>query len=288
MTDLQLGLAVIGAVAVIGVLVYNRVQERSVRRQVERAFASRHADVLLGAQQPRREPTLEAGPRRAAAQSEALPDPRVDYVIDLAVPRGGDTAVLRESWTATERRFAPRALLAPAADGKWHAALQMVSRAGVVSDAELLEFRSQVETLAAKIGATVSSPEMRPALEAARELDRACADADIQIAFHLVGISSQQNQQLADQSFQVTPREDGLTFTLDVARTLEPGRSYEAMARAGRQLAATHGGRLVDDNGNALDEHALATIGAQLEAVRQELAGHGIEPGTPLALRLFS
>jgi hypothetical protein len=217
-----------------------------------------------------------------------MPDPRVDYVIDLAVPRGGDTAVLRESWTATERRFAPRALLAPAADGKWHAALQMVSRAGVVSDAELLEFRSQVETLAAKIGATVSSPEMRPALEAARELDRACADADIQIAFHLVGISSQQNQQLADQSFQVTPREDGLTFTLDVARTLEPGRSYEAMARAGRQLAATHGGRLVDDNGNALDEHALATIGAQLEAVRQELAGHGIEPGTPLALRLFS
>jgi hypothetical protein len=129
---------------------------------------------------------------------------------------------------------------------------------------------------------------MRPALEAARELDRACADADIQIAFHLVGISSQQNQPLADQSFQVTPREDGLTFTLDVARTLEPGRSYEAMARAGRQLAATRGGRLVDDNGNALDEHALATIGAQLEAVRQELAGHGIEPGTPLALRLFS
>jgi len=29
-------------------------------------------------------------------------------------------------------------------------------------------------------------------------------------------------------------------------------------------------------------------IGAQLEAVRQELAGRGIEPGGPLALRLFS
>jgi hypothetical protein len=302
MTDLQLGLAVIGAVAVIGVLVYNRVQERSVRRQVERAFASRHADVLLGAQQPRREPTLEASPRRAAAQSEAMPDPRVDYAIDLAVPRGVASAAVLDSWQPLEHRFAKRALLAGSDGGGWRrivagdagrctalrGALQLVSRAGVVSDAELLEFRSQVETLAAKIGATVSSPEMRPALEAARELDRACADADIQIAFHLVGISSQQNQQLADQSFQVTPREDGLTFTLDVARTLEPGRSYEAMARAGRQLAATHGGRLVDDNGNALDEHALATIGAQLEAVRQELAGHGIEPGTPLALRLFS
>jgi hypothetical protein len=287
MTDLQLGLAVIGAVAVIGVLVYNRVQERSVRRQAERAFASRHADVLLEAQPARREPTLEPGPRRAAAQSESMPDPRVDYVIELAVPRGGDTAVLRESWTATERRFAPRALLAPAADGKWHAALQMVSRAGVVSDAELLEFRSQVETLAAAIGATVSSPEMRPALEAARELDAACADADIQIALHVIA-ENLQDEDFADQPFQVTRRTDGLTLTLDVPCTLEPGRGYEAMARAGRQLAAAHGGRLVDDNDNALDELALASIGAQLEAVRQELTGRGIEPGSPLALRLFS
>ncbi len=302
MTDLQLGLTVIGAVAVIGVVVYNRVQERSVRRQAQRAFASRHADVLLGAQQARREPTPEASPRRAAAQSEAMPNPRVDYVIELGVPHGVTSAAVLDLWRTLEHRFAKRVLLAGSDGGGWRrmvagdpgrcialrGALQLVSRAGVVSDAELLEFRSQVETLAAKIGATVSSPEMRPALEAARELDRACADADIQIAFHLVGISPEQNQELADQPFQVTPREDGLTFTLDVARTLEASRSYEAMARAGRQLAAAHGGRLVDDNGNSLDEHALASIGAQLEALQQELARRGIEPGSPLALRLFS
>ena len=302
MTDFQLGLAVIGAVAVIGVLVYNRVQERSVRRHAERTFASRHADVLLGAQPARREPTLETSARRAAAQREALPDPRVDYVIDLAVPRGVASAAVLDSWQPLEHRFAGRALLAGSDGSAWRrvvagdagrctalrGALQLVSRAGVVSDADLLEFRSQLETLAVKIGATVSSPEMRTALEAARELDAACADADIQIAFHLVGISSEHNQGLADQPFRVTPREDGLTFTLDVARTLEPGRSYEAMARAGRQLALAHGGHLVDDNGKALDEPALASIGAQLEAVRQELAGRGIEPGSPLALRLFS
>ena len=33
---------------------------------------------------------------------------------------------------------------------------------------------------------------------------------------------------------------------------------------------------------------ALASIGAQLEAVRQTLAARGIETGSPLALRLFS
>ena len=32
MTDLQVGLLVLGGVAVFGVVVYNRIQERSVRR----------------------------------------------------------------------------------------------------------------------------------------------------------------------------------------------------------------------------------------------------------------
>jgi len=122
---------------------------------------------------------------------------------------------------------------------------------------------------------------MRPALEAAQELDRACADADIQIAFHVLGGSSDVSE---PSPFQVTRRQDGLTFTLDVARTLDPGRSFEAMVRAARHL----GGKLVDDNDAPLDERALAAIGAQVEAVRQELLGRGIEPGGPLALRLFS
>jgi hypothetical protein len=60
--------------------------------------------------------------------------------------------------------------------------------------------------------------------------------------------------------------------------------SYDAMVRTAQQL----GGRLVDDNGNALDERALAAIRAELEAIRARLADLGIEPGSPLALRLFS
>ena len=46
--------------------------------------------------------------------------------------------------------------------------------------------------------------------------------------------------------------------------------------------------RILFDNGTPLDERALAAIGAQVEAVRQELVGRGIEPGGPLAQRLFS
>jgi len=279
MTDLTLGLLLVGALAVVGVLLYNRVQERSAQRAAERAFGSRHADALLDEPPVKREPTL-------GKNAGTLPDERIDYVIELGPARPLAAALVLEGWRAIEQRFARRALLAACDDGSWRAALQMVSRAGVVSDAELIEFRSKVETLAAKLGARVAAPEMRQALEAARELDRTCADSDIQVALHVIG--SRIEPELGEQPFQVVRREDGVTLVLDVALTPDLGRSYEAMARAGRSLAAAHGGRLVDDRGNPLDERSLAVIGAQLEAVRETLAGRGIETGSPLALRLFS
>jgi ZipA, C-terminal FtsZ-binding domain len=277
MSDLVLGLLVLGVCLFAGVLLYNRWQERSAKGAAERAFGSRHADALMDTAPPpaRREPTL---------QTQPSPDERVDYVIELQKPIAA--ALVHEAWRPIEQRFGRRALLVQAEDGSWRAALQMVSRSGVVSDAELIEFRSEVETLGARLGTPVSAPEMRHALEAARELDRTCAENDIQVALHVVGPAIE--PALGEQPFQVVRRENGLTLVLDVAVTPDLARSYEAMARAGRSLAESHGARLVDDRGNALDERSLAAIGGQLEAVRQALAGHGIETGSPLALRLFS
>ena len=285
MTDLQVGLALIGVFAVAAVLAYNWLQERRAKRAAERAFASGHSDVLLDEPHGRREPTLGAHARPAPLQAEAMPDAQVDYIMELSVPAGAAAPLLRELWAPIESRFARRVLLA-ASGTTVHAALQLVTRAGVVSDAELLEFRSAVETLAAKLGATVAAPEMREALDAARELDRACADADIQVALHVIGIPGV--APIESSLFSVASRPDGVTLALDVARTTEPRRAYDAMARAGMQLAQAGGGRIVDDNGTALDERALATIGAQLDAVQAMLAARGIEPGSALALRLFS
>lgn len=281
MTDLTLGLLVAGGAAVAGVLLYNRLQERSARRRAERVFASTHSDVLMGG---RREPTLEPVHRTPELAKAAAPDPRVDYVIELDLPAPAQ-ASLAEAWRPVVQRFARRVLLHPSADG-CRAALQLVSRDGVVPEPELIEFRAAVESLAATLGGHAKAPGMREALQAARELDGACAEADIQVALHVVGVSPQQD--FSGQPFQASPRADGVTLTLDVARTADPERGYEAMARAGQALARAQGGRLVDDQGRELDERALATIRAQLEAVRHLLAGRGIEPGSPLALRLFS
>lgn len=279
----MLGLLVLGVVLFAGVLVHNRLQERAVRRDTERSFAPRHADALLDGAARRAEPVLE----RSRPGHEATPDARVDYVIELQFARPLAAAEMLEGWRPLEQRFARRALLAPADGGAWHAGLQLVSRAGVVSEAELIEFRSGVETLAAGLGgASVFAPEMRHALEAARALDRLCADCDIQVALRVLGEGI--GVEPDAQPFRVVREESGVALVLDVALTPELGRSYEAMVRAGRTLAESHNGSLVDDEGRVLDERSLAAIGAQLEAVRQMLAGHGIETGSPLALRLFS
>ena len=271
MTDLQLGLLVIGAAAVGGVLLYNRRQERLARRAAERAVPAPRSDVLLERPERRQEPGLGV---------------QADYVIELHLARGMP-ARLEEHWRAVQQRFGRRAVLSGAETAEPRAALQMVSRRGVVSEAELVEFRSLVETLAAAVGAALSAPEMRASLDAARELDRFCADADIQVALHVVGPSARRASAGSEEGFAIEERQDGLTLTLDVARSADPARGFEAMARAARQLAAG-GGRIIDDNGRTLDEPALAAIVAQLESARRTLAERGIEPGSPLALRLFS
>src|SRR5262245_16392913 len=63
MSDLQLGLIVIGAVVIIAVFAFNRWQERQLRRRVEDTFASiaqePPADVEDHSQTERIEPTMD-------------------------------------------------------------------------------------------------------------------------------------------------------------------------------------------------------------------------------------
>lgn len=278
---------VIGAAAVAGVLVYNRVQERATRRQAEQAFGSKHADVLLGAPPGRGEPSERREPTLApetpvTPKPPAPADPRIDYVLEV---HGTSAGAIRPDWPALQRRFSRRAVLTErggnAKHAALHASLQMVSRNGVVSEGDLVEFRTQVETLAAAHGGQVSAPPMREALAAAQALDRVCADVDVQIALHVLGPVE---PSIRHEGFTVGERADGVTLVLDVPRTADLSRTYAAMVEAARRL----GGRVVDDNGNSLDERALAAIGVEVESLSGRLAEIGIEPGSPLALRLFS
>ena len=331
MSELQIGLLVIGGLVVAGVLIYNRIQERGARRDAERAFRSQHADALLDSPAPAAATSREgaepvrAAHRHAAAAPGAEPDPVVDYIVEFSSGQAGAQAVVHEHWPAIDRRHAPRALLAMDAEGKsWRAGLQLVTRDGAIGEADLIEFRSAVETLAAAIGATVLAPEMRAAVDAARALDDFCADADVQVVVHVQGgpFAGTKLRAAAEASGMALEPEgrfalrddeqrilytlaarDGAVFTaatmkdaapaalslaLDVARAPDTRRSFESMARLAHQLAAVLGGSIVDDNGNALDDRSVAAIAQQLDSVSANLQAHGIVPGSPTALRLFS
>ena len=339
MSELQIGLLAIGALVVAAVLVYNRVQERRARRDAERSFRSGHDDVLLdqpiaahggelasdpagSAETETHRPPVRATPPEP---SPAQPDPAIDYIVEFTADHPVPPGPMREHWAAIERRHARRAVLASSeGDRTWRAGLQLVSRDGAIGEADLIEFRSAVETIAALVGASVSAPEMRASVDAARALDAFCAESDIQVVVHVTGgpfagtkiraaaessgleLEADGKFALRDDSQRLiytlaardgtafsaaTMREaapQALTLELDVTRAPDTRRSFESMARLAHQLAAVLGGSIVDDNGQALDERGVAAIAAQLDAVRGRLEARGVTPGSPTALRLFS
>lgn len=347
MTDFQLGLIAIGALAIVAVLAFNKWQERASSRHARAAFESHHTDVLLDApagSAARVEPGMGA-PQRAVRPPDAglagttLPDPRIDYILELVADRPVAGHTLAQAWAPAEHRFAQRALFAGSSGNEWlpcaadghytrlRAALQLVNRRGLVSDGELLEFRAEVDTLAARLGASVDAPEMAQALEQGRALDQLCADTDIQVVVHVVpgegGRLARPTVRRIAESAGLVAGPDGrywlrepndreryclydrsgaplapvegagdtlqaLSLAMDVPRAPETARSFESMARLARDLAAALGGRMVDDNDRALDEQSLASIGRQLDGVRSRLEAQGIAPGSALALRLFS
>jgi FtsZ-interacting cell division protein ZipA len=332
MSELQIGLLAIGALVVAAVLVYNRVQEGRAKRDADKKFRSSHDDVLLdqsvaaqggnlGSEHPGRAPAA----RPAHSTETAQPDPAIDYIIEFKAEHPVAVGAMREQWVAIERRHAHRAVLSGSDDDRsWRAGLQLVSRDGAVGEADLIEFRSAVETLAASFGAVVSAPEMRAAVEAARALDEFCAESDIQVVVHVTGgpfpgtkirAAAEASGLALEQGGRFVMRDDSqrqlytlgardgtafaaatmreatpqaLSLELDVTRAPDTRRSFESLARLAHQLASVLGGSIVDDNGQALDERAVAAIALQLDSVRAKLEARGLTPGSPTALRLFS
>lgn len=357
MSEFQTSLLLIGAVVVAGVFGYNKWQEKRAGRAADEAFRSRHPDVLIGSDEPagpsvaetdsalRIEPGIGTRPligtERAAAPAgdPQEPDPRVDYIVELQSDRPLAGTTVLELWAPIEHRFAGRAIMYAWSVDAWGpvlqhgacdrlcAVIQLVSRRGVLGEGELLEFRSEVETIAARLDASVHALEMRDSLEAARKLDDVCAEADIQVAFHVVAsngvaftgtklraaaeasgfvLAGDGRFRLSDElgrelyslgdrggnAFSSETMKDcapvALTLSMDVPRAPNTQRTFEAMVRFGRHLALLLAGAVVDDNNRPLDDRAVAAIEAQLSQVRNTLDVQGLTPGSALALRLFS
>jgi hypothetical protein len=357
---LQLGLIVAGAIVIVAVMVYNAWVERRARRRAEQAFGGGAGDALFDEDAgDRKEPTLgklpraeegeavlaraEARPLAAADELAAAggPEAEISGRIDTVAVILADDPVSREQLEPLESSLASHT--APVhvegiVDEQWHpvatsprgswrelrAGLQLASRKGPVGEEEIDAFNRAIADFAAQVNAVSQREAPATAAARARELDRFCADADIEVAVNVVGqfgatFSLARVKQLALEAGLsetasgelVRYRDDGspaysirrldapnakpsphyasgLTFALDVPHVADAPVALDEMVALAGGFAATLGGQVVDDNRRPLTEAGVASIRRSLEEVLGEMEAHGIPAGSALARRLFS
>jgi len=228
MSDLQIGLAMLGVLIVVAVLAFNWWQERQFRQRGEAAFAGRHDDVLLTqsgvptpprqhapdepriepSMEPRVEPHLESaseavalGQKRGAVD---LPRPQIDYIVELRASEfiaAGKLAMLQQSLPGLTRRisfgglnYQSQSWEALREDGRYtsiRVALQLVDRSGPVNEEQLRAFGEAVENTATEIAVLADLPEVGMALEQAAALDKFCADVDVVVGINVIANTGQ-------------------------------------------------------------------------------------------------
>lgn len=365
-SELQIGLIGAGVAAFVVIVAYNKWQERKHRKQAEDAFRSEHRDVLLepgegkgeAETSMRREPVVEApvdnaaGSRafRQAAPRRVLPDlpdvldARADCIIRIEAIEPLDAPRL---WTAQHEALAGlskevRWFAFDDADNLWHevnahsagvhhwfcAAMQLVDRRGPIGEADYIQFSGGVQRVAEQFLAVPAGlPSRAEALGSATELDRFCADVDVQIGINVVSANGQpfhgtKIRGLAeaeglilreDGSFHACDEAGGTLFTLcnyepalfaaEEMRTLQTGgvtlvidvpcvaggaSVFERMMRFASHLAVALNGVVVDDNKAVFGAEAAGLIRAQILQFQEHMASQQIPAGGSLAKRLFS
>jgi ZipA-like protein with FtsZ-binding domain len=357
MSDLQLALIAGGVVVVAAVAVYNVVQERKARKRAESAFGEQPPDALLGGAPAaeRREPTLGDVPppsdiveaaeeiatlEPAAPPAESTPQAQVSSHVDTVAVILAEEPVTSEQLAplhAVLEGFEPYTHVEGIVDEQWQpvetstarswrelrVGLQLANRKGPVSEDEIERFNRAIADFAAAVNAVSQREAPATAAERAREIDRFCADTDIEIAVNVVGqygatfaiprvkslglenglsetVSGELVRYAPDggpgfvvRRFDISPKPSptyytGLTFALDVPQVANAPRVLDEMIRLAAVFAATLGGELVDDNRKPLTDAGLASIRRTLEGVVRDMQARGIACGGPLARRLFS
>ncbi len=357
-SELQIALIGAGIAAVVLVVGYNKWQERRHRRDAERAFKSEHRDVLLEpreepAASERREPGIggaedeprrfsEAPMKRSTPELPRLLDPRADCVIRLetieALEVGRVWAIQAEQlaglgkpvywfgFNDAENVWQP---LGPDSSGACHwfcAALQLVNRQGSIGETDFMRFSGGVQRVAdALMSLPPALPPRGDTLRNATELDRFCADVDVQIGINVVSrdgqfegraihaVTEKHGLRLgADGAYHMVDGEHsvftvanlesgrfspeslkglvtrGLTLVIDVPRVSNGGAAFDRMMKMATTLAGELGGDVVDDNRAPFGAEAAAIIRGQIGQFQSRMADHDIPAGSPLALRLFS
>lgn len=206
-------------------------------------------------------------------------------------------------------------------------ALQLASRAGPVGEPQLAAFAAKAQEIAAAFqgGATLS--DLPQASREAAELDRFCAEVDVLIGLNLVNANRASfpatkiralaeagglhleadgafrlRDEGGDALFSLVNQDappfsaenirqlvtHGATFLLDVPAVANGLDVFDQMLAQARQMGASIGAVVVDDNRKPLNEASIDKIRQQLGDIYARMEAHGIGAGSARAHRLFS
>ncbi len=274
-----------------------------------------------------------------SARDALAPDPDIECVVLLTPGAPVPSAALARARTFTAgkpvRWLGRRGADLPwqtldAAAGPWQqiaACLLLADRSGAASRSDIGNFLGIVAHVASELPAECGLPDAAEETARAEEIDRFCADLDVQIGLTLLrddlgqfagtrlrGVAEAAGFRLtAGGQFEYLQEETGLVlcslqnyskepFTIeslralttpgvvlliDVPRVLDPVRVFDQIRLLAKRLAKTLDAVLVDDNRRPLDDAALSAIRGQVQATAAALHEANIDPGGPRALRLF-
>lgn len=187
----------------------------------------------------------------------------------------------------------------------------LATRQGPLNAMEYSEWQEALTKLANSLGAQVAIPSMTETLAKARALDQQCAavDAQLTIAVTTTGVLSAASitsaaqaaglesrgelrfgmGPLHQQRFAVFPGDRGMSLVLllDVPRTVAPQLAFQEMCQTAHTIAAVLSGAVTDEAGRPLQPADLGRIEEQIGHRAVQLSDMGIEPGSPIAQRLF-
>lgn len=226
MSDLQLGLIVLGVLVVIGVYAFNRVQERQLQRRIERppgdprrpvdpetqseSHASQrlepHVGIATDAQYGQGDlPRVSIPSNNDAAAADARANVAnvvtIDYVCRIDAPEPLPPAMLAtligeasaigkpisvRGWDEATQQWSELTRAAPTPVARVAVALQLADRAGATNRVQLSSLRDLVKRVGEQVGAQTDCPEIDDAAQAALDLDRFCAEVDISLGCNVV------------------------------------------------------------------------------------------------------
>ncbi|TEA78556.1 cell division protein ZipA C-terminal FtsZ-binding domain-containing protein [Allopusillimonas ginsengisoli] len=204
MSDLQIGLILLGVVLILAVLIFNWWQDRRVRQKMQEHFPEREHDPLMGGSQAsstRREPGLgvrepdEALPADDAAEV----DPATEAVIDIVFAQPVSSEHLHQATQALHKVGNKPVRIFAERDGGGHRArlrphehyvsmqlaVLLANRSGPLSDIEWSQLWAVAQSLAERFDGAIEGPEQAPVLQQAQELDAVCAGLDAQVGLTL-------------------------------------------------------------------------------------------------------